>query len=115
MIAAAERADLVVTAIHCAFADPGSISARDATVLLGNFKIVPPAVTALDAPVRTVLDQIPKILTRQFKKSVTTDSRRNALVKTVNNLTQMRLHICVREIGDDQAHPAVDVEPNAAG
>ena len=43
MIAAAERADLVVAALNCALADFRCVGAGDAAVLLGKFKILLPA------------------------------------------------------------------------
>ena len=86
MVAAAKGTDLVVTPINCAFADLRSIGARDATVLLGNFKVVLPAVIALNTPARALLDQVAKILMRQFEKPVTSHSRRNTLIEPVNDL-----------------------------
>ena len=64
MVTAAEGTNLVVTPINCAFANLRSVGRRDATVLLGYFKVVLPAVIVFDAPARPLFDQISKILTR---------------------------------------------------
>src|SRR4029077_17457453 len=64
MIAAAECADLVVTALNCALADFRCIGACDATVLLGKLEIFLPAQIALDTPTRTLLHQVLKLVMR---------------------------------------------------
>src|SRR6266487_4525899 len=60
MVAAAEGTDLVVPSIDCTLADFRGVGACDATVLLGNFKVVLPAIAALNTPARAVLDQVAK-------------------------------------------------------
>src|SRR6187431_1629227 len=57
MISAAERADLVVTALDCALADFRCVGTDDATVLLGKLEIFVPAHIALDAPARALFHQ----------------------------------------------------------
>ena len=52
MVAAAEGTDLVVPSIDCTLADFRGVGACDATVLLGNFKVVLPAIAALNTPAR---------------------------------------------------------------
>src|SRR5262245_60908775 len=64
MIPAAERADLIVAALDCAFADFRCIGAWDATVLLRKLQIFLPAQIALDAPARTSLHQVSKFVMR---------------------------------------------------
>ena len=41
--------------------------------------------------------------------------RRHALKQKIHNFFQMRLHVVQREIRGEQAHAAVDVEPDTAG
>src|SRR5215475_3053207 len=60
MIAAAERADLIVAALDRSLADFRCIGACDATVLLGKLQVLLPAQIALDAPARALLHQVSK-------------------------------------------------------
>src|SRR5512132_175791 len=64
MIAAAERADLVVAPLHCVLADFRCVGACDATAFLGKLEIFLPAQIALDAPTRTLFHQVSKFVMR---------------------------------------------------
>ena len=115
MITAAEGADLIVAALNRAVADFRCVRASDATVLLGEFEVFLPAEIVFNTPARALLHQIPKIAVRKFQKSMSANARRHALEKPIDNLFQMRLHVIERQVRGDEAHAAVDVEPNATG
>ena len=85
MIAAAERADLVVAALNCAVADLRCIGACDATVLLGNLEIFLPAQIALDAPARSLFHQVSKFVMRQFEESMSANAGRHALEQAIDD------------------------------
>src|SRR5437773_2222968 len=113
MVSAADRADLVIAPIDSALADFPRVRAGDASVFLSQREVVVPAITVFDAPARTLLDYIAKFLTRQFHEPVAADARRHALKKKIDNLLQTRLHVLEREVGDDEAHAAVDIESDS--
>ena len=91
------------------------VQLEEGPLVVSNFAGPKPANVRMGLPLRAVFDDVAKILTRQFEKSMTSDSCGDALIQPVNDLTQIRLHIVQREIGNNQAHAAVDVESNAAG
>src|ERR1043166_3475405 len=83
MVPAAERSDLVVAALNCALADFRCIGVCDTTVLLRKLKIFLPAQIALDAPARTFLHQLPKLVVRKFEEPVSANAGRHTLEKTI--------------------------------
>ena len=56
MISAAERAYLIVAALHRAIANLRCVRAGDATILLGKFEVVRPADIVFNAPARALFD-----------------------------------------------------------
>src|SRR4029453_3668576 len=115
VITGAKRADLVVAAINRAVADFRCVCTRDAAILLGDFEVFVPAVTVLDAPARPLLNDFAKGGRRDVQETVTANARWYALEKKIDDFFHTRLHVIEREVGDNQAHTAVDVESDATG
>src|SRR5882724_9622415 len=115
MVSAAERADLVVPALDCALADFRGLGTCDATILLGKLEIFLPAHIALDAPARTLFHQVSKFGVRHFQETVSAHAGGHPLKKLIDDFSQTRLHIVQSQVCGDEAHAAVDVEPDAAG
>jgi hypothetical protein len=106
---------LLVAAFNRAFADLGCVRARDAAIFLGQGEIFIPAVAGSHAPARALFDNLAKFVTRNGQKTMTADACRHTLEKKIDDLFQTRPHIIEREVGGDEAHPAVDIESNATG
>src|SRR5215831_3938430 len=85
MIPASEGTDLVIAALDCTVADLRCIGACDATVLLRELKIFLPAQIALDAPARTFLHQVSKIVVRKFEEPVSANASWYTLEKTIDD------------------------------
>src|SRR5262249_46799478 len=108
MITTTQGPDLVVPSIDCALANFRGVRPGNVAIFLSELEVFFPCVIVFDTPARTLLDQVAKILARQFQEPMTTDSCGDALIESINNLMQVRLHIFSSEIGDKQAHPTVD-------
>ena len=113
MVPGAQRADLFDAAVDGPFADHGRVGALHGTARLGHLQVLGPAEAALDAPARPLLDDLAELGAGQLQETPGSHPGGNPLVEPVHEVFQPRLHLVENQVRDDQAHAAVDVEPDA--
>ena len=85
------------------------------SALLRDLQVLLPAVTVLDCPLGTVLQDLVKFLVSDLGQSLGTESGGDVLVQLINEFVLPSTEVLQGEVGLYQTDPAVDVESDTPG
>lgn len=114
VVAGAEGAQLREAPLPRLVADLGRVGLRHAAVLLRRIQVLLPAVSVLHGPLRAVEEDLVQLLVSDPREALGPESGRHVPVQLVDELVPPPVEVLYRQVGPDQADPAVDVEPYAA-
>ena len=114
VIARAQRAELAGAALLGTRRNGARIGAWHRPGLLGNFKVLGPAVSLVDGPGRAAAKHSIHRLVRQSDAALGPHARGHGAEERIQDLVKPRTKVRLREVRADEPHSTVDVKTDAA-